>query len=68
MQTMFDQVVRDKSRTSRLEDVIGHLDEGHANDARAIVHVVQRILEGGTERGRELFRRFQSVKQCNAGA
>jgi hypothetical protein len=40
MKTIFDEVTRDKSQISRLEDLVHHLDESHAEDARAILQVV----------------------------
>lgn len=68
IKTTFDEVERDKSQVLRLEDLADHLDDEHAEDARAILHVVRRDFKG--ERGLlgELSRLFQPAKQRNAEA
>lgn len=68
MKTIFDEVARDKSQALKLEGLVEHLDETHAEDARAILHVVRRNLKGGRGFSGELSRLFQPVKQRNAEA
>jgi hypothetical protein len=65
---IFDEVARDKSQVLKLEDLVGHLNEPYAEDARAILHVVRRNLKGGRGFAGELSRLFQPVKQRNAEA
>ena len=68
MKTIFDEVARDKRQVLKLEDLVDHLDETHAEDARAILHVLRRNLNGGRGFAGELSRLFQLVKQRNAEA
>jgi hypothetical protein len=68
MKASFDEVSRDKSQVLKLEALVEHLDEAHAEDARAILHVVRRNLKGGRGFAGELSRLFQPVKQRNAEA
>lgn len=68
MKTIFDEVARDKSQALKLEGLVEYLDDAHAEDARAILHVVQRNLKGGRGFAGELSRPFQPVKQRNAEA
>jgi hypothetical protein len=68
MKTILDEVARDKSQVLKLESLVDHLDEAHAEDARAIFHVVRRNLKGGRGFAGELSRLFQPVKQRNAEA
>jgi len=68
MKTIFDDVARDKSQVLKLTDLVYHLDETHAEDARAILHVMRRNLKGGRGFAGELSRLFQPAKQRNAEA
>jgi hypothetical protein len=68
MKTILDDVARDKSQVLKLEGLVEHLDDAHAEDARAILHVVRRNLKGGRGFAGELSRLFQPVKQRNAEA
>lgn len=68
MKTIFDEVARDKSQALKLEGLVEHLDDAHAEDARAILHVVRRNQKGGRGFAGELSRLFQPVKQRNAEA
>jgi hypothetical protein len=68
IKTIFDEVDRNKSQVLRLEDLVDHLDDDHAEDARAILHVVRRNLKGKRGLSGELSRLFQPVKQRNAEA
>jgi hypothetical protein len=68
MKAIFDEVARDKSQLLKLEDLAHHLDEIHAEDVRAILHVVRRNLKGGRGFVGELNRLFDPVKQRNTEA
>ena len=66
--TIFDEVTRDKSQVLKLGDLVDHLDDDDADDARAMLHVLRRNLKGGRGFAGELGRLFQPVKQRNAEA
>ena len=68
MKKLLDQVARGKSQLLKLEDLVDHLDDDHAEDARAMLHVIRRNLKGGKGFGGELSKLFQPVKQRNAEA
>jgi hypothetical protein len=68
MKTTFDEVARDKSQVLKLGDLVDHLDDDDADDARAMLHVLRRNLKGGRGFVGELSRLFQPVKQRNAEA
>lgn len=68
MKTIFDEVARDKSQLPKLADLVDHLDDDHADDARAMLHVLRRNLKGGRGFVGELSKLFQPVKQRNAEA
>ena len=55
-----------KSQMLKLEGLVGHLDKAHAEDARAIFHVIRRNLTDGAAFAGELSRLFQPVKERNA--
>ena len=68
IKTIVDEVERDKSQVLRLEHLADHLDDDHAEDARAILRIVRRDLKGKRGLLGELNRLFQPVKQRNAEA
>lgn len=68
MKKLLDEVARGKSQLLKLEDLVDHLDDDHAEDARAMLHVIRRTLKGGKGFGGELSKLFQPVKQRNAEA
>lgn len=66
MKSILEGVLGDKSQILKLEDLIGHLDKAHAEDAHAIFHIIRRNLTGGAAFAEELSRLFQPVKERNA--
>ena len=66
MKTILDEVARDKSQVLKLGDLVDQLDETHAEDALAMLHVVRRNLKCGRGFVRELSRLFQPAKQRKA--